>query len=397
MPGTSPRTRLIFQNSNLFVSPPGISGNGATGTFSPNTPGYGSGQIGGITGGLANGGSPFIQELSRVQSIDLSVGLDRLDINQFGQLNRIDSQVLTPPTIGLNFSYYLTDGANENKLGFAAKGGASFVSGFITNVSNDKNYFISYSPQGIDDDGFGLSEPSVNQRDVIGIGNGYITNYSINAAVAQPVTATVAVEGLNVAFYTGCSGKTSPAVFPSNSVRVTGWRFALPTGTPQTEVGSLSILKPGDISLSIPQSAGFGSAITGPYGANIQSFTLTVPITRQRIQKLGSPFGISNEIQFPVNCTLSIQALQTDLQENGLDTLLCSDAPKNISIQIRKPDCAATGAAALNLTFNSAFMTNYAISQTIGGDATLTIDLTSQLAGAFSTDGFTFSGYNGSF
>lgn len=388
MPGTSPRTRLIFQNSNLFVSPPGTSGNGATGAFTPN-------QIYGNTllSGLTNGGSPFIQELSRVQSIDLSVGLDRLDINQFGLLNRIDSQVLTPPTIGLNFSYYLTDGSNENKLGFAAKGGASFVSGFITNVSNDKNYFISYSPQGVDDDGFGGNTTASNQRDVIGIGNGFITNYSINAAVAQPVTASVSVEGLNVAFYTGCSGKTSPAVFPTNSVRVTGWRFALPSGTPQTETNTISVLKPGDITLSIPQGIGFGSVVSGDYAANIQSFTLTVPIGRQRIQKLGSPFGISNEIQFPVNCTLNIQALQTDLQENGLDALLCNDTPKNIAIRMRRPACDGTGAPAIDLAFNSAFLTNYAISQTIGGDATLTIDLTSQLAGAFSTDGVTFSGY----
>ena len=391
MPGTSPRTRLIFQNSNLFVHPIGSSGNGATGAFAPtgNLPVFGS-----WTGQAL---SPLITELSRIQSIDLTVGIPRQDINVFGRLNRIDAEVLTPPTVGLNFSYFVTDGFNEYKMGFAAKGGGSFVSGFITNVTNDKNYFISYSPQGLDDDGFS----NINQRDVIGIGNASVTNYSLNAAVAQPVTATVSVDGFNVAFYTGSSGKQSPAVFPVNSAPVTGWFFNLPTATAQISDpnGEISILRPGDITLTLPSDAGFGSAVAGAYAANIQSFTLAVPINRQRTQKLGSPFGISNEIQFPVNCTLSIQALQTDLVANSLDQLLCNDSSKNITIRINQPGCAGTARdSAVTMTFNGAFLNNYALGQTIGGDATLTLDYAAQLAGATSTDGFTFSGsYSGIF
>ena len=373
MPGTSPRTRLIFQNSNLFVAPAGQNGTTATGAL------YSSG----------NSGVSYFQEISRVQSIDLSVGIARQDINVFGRLNRISAEILTPPTINLNFSYYLTDGANEDALGFAAKGGGSFVSGMITNTSNSKNYFVSYSPQGQDDDSFATA----NQRDVIGIGNGYITNYSINAAVNQPVTASASVEGFNIAFYTGSSNKTTPAVNPYNSARINNWTFTLPVGDAQTGVNTLPILKPGDIVMSIPNSAGFGSYVSGDYAVNIQSFTLSVPIARQRILKLGSPFGISNEIQFPVNCTLSMQAVQTDLQENSLDQLICNDSQKDVAILLRKAGCNGTGAPAINLQFNRAYTTNYALNQTIGNNATVTIDMNAQLAGATNTDGVVFSGY----
>lgn len=373
MPGTSPRTRLIFQNSNLFVAPAGQLGTTATGAL------YSSG----------NSGDSFFQEISRVQSIDLSVGIARQDINVFGRLSRISAEILTPPTINLNFSYYLTDGANENALGFAAKGGGSFVSGMITNTSNSKNYFVSYSPQGQDDDGFATA----NQRDVIGIGNGYITNYSINAAVNQAITASTSVEGFNIAFYTGSSGKITPAVNPYNSARINDWTFNLPAGDAQVGAGTIPILKPGDIVMSIPNSAGFGSFLSGDYAANIQSFTLTVPIARQRILKLGSPFGISNEIQFPVNCTLSMQAVQTDLQQNSLDELICNDTQKDVAILMRKAGCNGTGVPAINLQFNKAYTTNYAVNQTIGNNATVTIDMNAQLAGATSTDGFVFSGY----
>lgn len=371
MPSTSPRTRVIFQNSNLFVGPMGQSGSSATGAL------YSSG----------NSGFPLISELTRIQSIDLSVGIARQDINQFGRLNRIDSEILTPPTIGLNASYFLTDGSNEDKLGFAAKGGASFISGLLTNSSDSKNYFISYSPQGQDDDGF----TNGNTRDMVGVGNGYISNYSINASVGQPVTSSFSVEGLNVAFYTGTNGKTTPAVNPANSARITTWTFNLPTGDAQTG-NMISIIRPGDITMTIPNGLGFGSIVSGDFAANVQSFTLSVPIARQRVQKLGSPFGISNEIQFPVNCSLSIQALHTDFQNTSLDALLCNDQPQNVLINMRQPSCAGTGLAAIALQFNNAYITNYNVGQTIGGDMSLSIDATAQLAAASSLEGVVMSG-----
>jgi hypothetical protein len=368
------KTRVIFQNSNLFVAPAGPSGLGATGSF------YSSG----------NSGFSYIAELSRIQSIDLSVGIARQDINVFGRLNRIDSEILSPPSIGLNFSYFLTDGLNEHLLGFAAKGGASFISGLLTNVSDSKNYLVSYSPQGQDDDGYSSSD---FQRDMVGVGNCYISNYSINAGVGQPVTASVSVEGLNIAFYTGCTGKTTPAVNPSNSARINDWTFTLPVGQAQTGGSTISIIKPGDITMTIPNGLGFGSVMSGDFAANVQSFTLSVPIGRQRVQKLGSPFGISNEIQFPVNCSLSIQALQTNFQQTSLDQLLCNDQPQDVRIAMRQPSCNGTGMAAVNIQFNNCYINNYSVGQTIGGDASLSIDATAQLSGPLSLEGLVFSGF----
>ena len=58
------------------------------------------------------------EQIERVQSANFSYTINRQDVNQFGNLARIDSLVLDPPTVSVDFSYYLTDGFNERALGF---------------------------------------------------------------------------------------------------------------------------------------------------------------------------------------------------------------------------------------------------------------------------------------
>lgn len=364
--------RTIFSQCNIFVGPAGQSGNSATGQF------FNSGAS----------GLNFIGQLSRVQSADLSIGFNRTDINQFGILQRIDSEIITSPTFTLNFSYFPTDGQNENILGFNAKNTASFISGLLSKASDSKNYFVSFAPNASDDDGF----TPYTARDVAAIGNGFISNYSINAAVNQPVRADVSIEGLNVQFFTGASGG-SPAVDPLTSNPITTWNWQLPVGNAYTGGNSISIIRPGDIVLNIPNAAAFGSVASGSFGAQIQSFTLSVPISREKILRLGSPFSVSEEINFPVNCSLSVQGLQTNLQPASAPNLICSDVPYNLQILMRQPSCAGTGLTAMIWNFNGAFLTSQRIGQTVGGDGTVSFDFTTQLAGATSLDGVTCSGF----
>jgi hypothetical protein len=57
-------------------------------------------------------GSDEHRQLSRVQSANYNFSIERKDVNQFGQLARIDALVLKSPTVALDFSYYPTDGFN---------------------------------------------------------------------------------------------------------------------------------------------------------------------------------------------------------------------------------------------------------------------------------------------
>ena len=377
MPGTSPRTRLIFQNLNAYVGPAALSGQTATGAMFA-VPG---------TLAPANTGNNLIAELANIQSASLNVGINRTDLNIFGQLNSVGQLIISPPTISMDLSWNATDGYNETMLGFNTNGN-SFLSGILTKVSDCKNYFLSVSQQGVDDDG--VVNP--NSRDVYAIGNAFVSNYTFNAAVGQVATTNISVDALNVATFTGSSGLQTPAVNPQNSQRISAWTFQLPQGRVISGANNVFALRPGDISLSFPSAAGFLVPLSGQNSVQIQSVSLSVPISREVLNALGSPFGYSREINFPVNTTMQIRALQTEVAPNSFDQLLCDDRDFDLSLTLRQPSCNSTGLAGIILGFNNAKVANISFSNGIGSDSSVDISLTSQLAGATSLDGFTFSG-----
>ena len=103
------RNRVIYQSEGLFVSDDASS-----------------------TGAVSH------EQLGRVQSANYSFTINRQDVNQFGDLARIDSLVLDPPTVNLDFSYYLADGFNERSLGFFVQNsGAGAGSQRNTNAGAD--------------------------------------------------------------------------------------------------------------------------------------------------------------------------------------------------------------------------------------------------------------------
>ena len=83
------------------------------------------------------------EQLQRVQSANYSFNISRQDINQYGQLGRLDSLIMEAPSVSLDFSYFLGDGFNEQALGFGESNDFSigFGSGHFT-TSSGKNFFI---------------------------------------------------------------------------------------------------------------------------------------------------------------------------------------------------------------------------------------------------------------
>lgn len=336
----------------------------------------------------SNVGSNLIAELANITSATLNVGINRQDINVFGTLNRVDQIIMAPANISLDLSYNVTDGYNESILGFNAKGG-SFISGLLTKVSDSKNYFLSISQQGVDDDG--VTDPT--KRDVLAVGNGFISNYSFNAAVGQIATASISVDGMNVVGYNSATGQQSPAVDPTTSQRISTWNFWLPPATTISGSNQVFALKPGDITLNFASGAGFLAPLSGQNQVNVQSVSLSVPIGREILNRLGSSFGYSREIQFPVNCSLQIRALATEVSPTSFDRLICDDQAYNLNMILRQPSCNGTGAQAVSIGFNEAKVTSFSEGITVGGDATIDLNLSAQVSGPTSLEGITFSGF----
>ena len=134
-------------------------------------------------------------QLRRIQSANYSFNITRQDINQFGQLARLEAVILESPTVSFDMSYYLGDGYNEQALNFKNSTGLDqgFISGQISSTSGN-NFYILTSPEGVDVNSFvegsGFS--------TIGIGNAFLTDYSLEASVGGIPTVSASFEGTNM-------------------------------------------------------------------------------------------------------------------------------------------------------------------------------------------------------
>jgi hypothetical protein len=345
-----------------------------------------------------------IDQLKRVQSANYSFTINRQDVNQFGHLGRLDSVVLESPTVSLDFSYYLTDGYNERLLGFITDGSIQSLSGMMTRDQNEfgNNYFILTVPEGRDAV-LGDQMVTEDHKTVIGLGNAYVTDYSIEGSVGSFPTASVTVEGMNIKSDKGTQFKAIPAIDPQDGTLLCDTCFSLPPA--ETGAGA-SILKPGDITLDLSNASLISKQISGSeagYGpedagsAHIQSFSLSTPLSRTSLQRLGNTYAYAKEVDFPVTCTLTINALVADLKEGNLLNLLC-DEHYDMKIRMQHPQClgcdANSAPNALVIDFKKALLDSESFSSSIGDNKTVDLTFTTQIGGPEQGEiGVFFSGF----
>jgi len=365
------RNRVIYQSEGLFISEYATS----------------------------TGIAPH-EQLRRVQSANYSYTINRQDVNQYGQLARIDSLVLEPPTVNADFSYYLTDGFNERCLGFYVQTGAgdsqgNFASGHLT-AGSGVNLYIVTSPEGED---LNAGDAYESTDRVIGIGNCYLSDYSIDLSVGSLPTASVSMEGANVrSSNAGGSPSTieNPSVDQSLGTIFTDSGVALPLPSSGLEAaaltsGSITALRPGDITLGL--SAMDGDTITdlgATAGAHVQSATISVPLSRTPLDRLGSKFAFARTVDFPVVTTMSVSAIMNEQNAKSLSTLL-EQPEQDVSITMKDSDAQH----AIKWDFKGALVESESWSSSIGANKSVDLTFTAQIGGPEDIiDGVFMSGIN---
>ncbi len=385
------RNRVIYQSEALFVSHQYtgfsfvdiVDGTHTNGSPSWHKEGHG-GDGSEITSGM-------FHQIHRLQSANYNFAISRQDVNQYGNLARIDTTVLEAPTVNLDFTYLITDGTNEDKLGItthAEQAQTGALSGLLANISG-RNYHVLTVAEGTDANANSDSGKSANAANsVISIGNGYITNYSVNAAIGGIPTASVSVEGLNITADSAGTGMHTPAV-NSTSNRMGTARFSLPN--PQSgDVGL--ILRPGDMSIELNDATGLLANFTDSTNvtaAHIQSFNIDVPLGRSVINRMGNAFGFSREIDFPITVSASISAIVADLAlEKGRRNLfneLYTTTKHNMRIIMRKASDAASSKSSANdqiiFELKGVTLDSESFSSAIGDNKTVDLGFTATVGG----------------
>ena len=341
-----------YQNEAIFVGP-----SNSTGFF------YSSG----------NSGTNGIVQIQKALTANRSFSVERQDINVLGQLARLDAIINTPPTVSFDTSWYIANVFNESGIGLSVNGNYSIASGILTNNSNDRNIFISRSPQGFDDVGYAGTD-----RIAYGIGNAFLSNYSAEGSVGGLATANATFEAYNFVAYNTSTG-ISPAINPQDGVRLTGVNFALPTAV-SGFAGNVPAIRYGEMLVDISNVAILGARVAD---LKIQSFNLSIPFSRESINELGSLYPDSKEVTVPINASLSVEATLGDSTTGSLADVLCNDGQYNISVSLFKPACpGSTGQLASRYTLNGAKLdtTNYSLS--VGPYESVSLSFSVQLGGA---------------
>jgi type VI protein secretion system component Hcp len=347
--------RRIYQSLGLFVSPT------ATGQH--------------FSGG--NSGTNLLEQLSRIQTLNDGWDVARTNVNQLGQLAPLSREITEAPTVNLSFSYFVTDGKDEARLGLVTSGTGSV--GAITNIINkteaQKNYFIPSVQEGEDL----VGQDGQDVVDVRCIGNAFLSSYSVEGSVGGFLTANVAVEGSNAAYHLGGSGNPIPAINPTNGQPVTGFNYAIPLAT-TGDAGQPIVIKQGDLEVDfVINGDHIGATVTGVGGAHIQSFTLSVPLTREQLQKLGSRYAYDRPITFPVDVSLSVSALTNQITTGDLSDLFCGTDTYDITIRAKQT--CGDHEDLIVYTLKGATLDSQNFTDSIGPAETVDLNFTSSIGG----------------
>ena len=341
------RNRVIYQSKAVYAGPDkGSSYGNESGTTQPT-------------------------QLKRVQSANYGFDIARTDVNQFGELARIDSIVLETPTVNFDTSWYLCNFYNEDMIGLKVDASQGILADVLSSNAGERNYYIRVVDEGSDAKGYDASAEGTAQSDVIGIGNGFLTNWSCEASVGGFPTASVTVEGMNIAFTKGTGG-FCPHVSGSNGAKNDSLKFNLPEVTQSgASTSTVKVVKQGDISFTLPSNQG-GVDMTKMH---IQSFNAAVDMSREPLQKLGSRFAYTREINFPINATMSVDALVGDMETGNLADIVDRNLDQTCIVTM-DPDQSSDK---MQIILKGAKLDSQSISQGIGDNQTVTYSWSAQV------------------
>jgi hypothetical protein len=341
-------------------------------------------------------------QLRRVQSANYNYSVQRTDVNQFGQLARIDAIVIEQPTVGLDLTYYLGDGFNERAMGFVLNtggGDVQFSSGHMGGEYSGANYYILTAPEGADANitNTGTARTAaglVTTNSIIGIGNAYVTDYKVDFAVGAIPTVSVTLEGTNIMSQnnlsgnsTGFTGIQTAAINPTAGTKKSDLiqLFHAQQGT--SGAGGLSAptaLRPGDVQLALLTSGIANS------GFSVQSCSISLPLARESIQKLGSRFAVVKVMTFPILATINVSATLTDIDARNLADQIDSNNTQDIVLTVKNSNRAAS---AMVYKLKQCKLDSESFSSSIGSNKSVDITFSTQIGGANdSTNGVFVSG-----
>jgi hypothetical protein len=105
---------------------------------------------------------------------------------------------------------------------------------------------------------------------------------------------------------------------------------------------------------------------------------------RTALQRLGNTYAFAKEVDFPVTCTLSVNALVSDLKDGNLVDLMCGNS-YDLKVKMQDPKCIDcdpnTGDPSFIINFKKAVLDSESFSSAIGDNKTVDLSFSTQIGG----------------
>lgn len=277
-----------------------------------------------------------IKTIDRIQSASASVSSEIKRYKQLGSDDYFFDAAYPTAKVSCEISYYCSDSSNEAALGINTDNSSIFLG----QNSLDKNINLLL----LSDNQDGRDVASLSDFSgvyVFGIGNAYITNYSVRGGVGDVPNVSVSFLGNNV-LYDSYTGRNSvPSLNQTGSQ--TQKFYTIYTGSfnktnyISNQTGRPLAIRPTDVFVRMSQpnyAGGIYETVTG----KIQSFEINVPFERKELAGFGSNAVYNQKLMLPSVGSLSLSALFEFPQTGNYSGVFNFSAPTDIQIELQ--DCS---------------------------------------------------------
>jgi hypothetical protein len=189
---------------------------------------------------------------------------------------------------------------------------------------------------------------------------------------------------MNAFTFSGTNSGTSVAI---NQELGTSLGSTIRLKEPDSFTGAnvITALRPGDITVNFGIYSGSGliSKLGGNDGVHLQSMSLSLPLGRTPIERLGSKFAYARTVDFPVVSTLTLNGVQNEVAGGNLVDLVNANPKQDIIISVKKP---GSDVLAVQYVVKRTQLDSASVSSSIGSNKTVDFTFSTQIGGSNDTD-----------
>ena len=292
----------------------------------------------------------FLRRITKVQSVSYGFDINREEIKQLGHEDLLTRRInviaqdplpgsnidvnIEPVPVSFNFDYIPTCGLNEYLLNFnVVPSGQSAENSFISRHYGDKNFFLVLRSD-ISKQADHLKEDSdFEGHYVLGIGNAFATNYTVNGAVGKLVTAQVGYQASNIKLDLYSGNNYIPAIHLYDGKSKEEHQYGFGSDNFADEYSHPGLL-PNYIDLKIDE-LNVGGSVVSRNNANAVNFGIDLKIPRKNLYGFGSMYPYDRKMDLPCRGGLSLGIIKRELETGNLNQILKHDKPYKITIDCK--------------------------------------------------------------